>query len=153
MFVQRPAHAVRSRTEPAQQKRFHSLTDGAKISFERFMSDRTVATLCVFSEQSFRVTHQVLPEAFELRVGRINQRLKIVFHVVPAPLQDLVLKGHPGAITIDAAGEFAANHFAQHDGLACGPQNEDGEAGRDERPQPCFVRPRRKGASSIPGFG
>ena len=131
-------HAVRSCAEPAQQKRFHSLADGAKISFERFMSGRAVVTHCVFSEQSFRVTHQVVPEAFELRVGRINQRLKIVFQVVPAPLQDLVLIGHPGAIAIDADGEFAANQFGQHDGLACGPQNEDGEAGRDERLQPCF---------------
>ena len=72
-------HAVRSRAEPARQKRFQSLADAAKISFERFMSGRAVVTLCVFSEQSFRVTHQVVPEVFELRVGRINQCLKIVF--------------------------------------------------------------------------
>ena len=45
MFVQLSGHAVRYRAERAQQKWIHSLTDGAKVSFERFMSNRTVATV------------------------------------------------------------------------------------------------------------
>ncbi len=56
----------------------------------------------------------------------------------PAPLQDFVLKVHLRPIAVDAAGKVDPQRRCQHDRFASRSQDEYGEAGRHERPQPRF---------------
>ena len=136
MLIQLFAHPMRSGAEASQQKRFHFLADRPKVSSERLMLDRSIATAGVFREQLLRFTHQIVTEAFELMVIRIDQCLKITVQMSPAPLQNSVLEIHLRPIAIDAAGEVQSNGFGQHGRFSSRTQHEHGVSGGHERPQP-----------------
>jgi hypothetical protein len=100
------------------------MADRPKVSFERAVSDRAVATPGVFAKQLFRFSHQIVAQTPNLFVIGIDHRLEVAFQMSPAPLQNAVLKVHPRSIAVDAAGEFDSDRRRQHDRLASRSEHE-----------------------------
>ena len=77
VIVEFLTHPTRSRPESAQQVAFHFLADWLQITAKSRMLDRAIPASGVLDEQLLRLSHQIVTEAFELVVTRIDQCLPL----------------------------------------------------------------------------
>lgn len=141
VLMQLPAHPHQPRVpaaQTAQQQAVHVLANRRQDRLQLRESERPVPAAGPLAEQLFGRTHEIPPQAFDLPVGMIHQRLKVPFQMRPAPLQAATLPVHLRPIAAHHSGERLSEEFGDRRRRPTAPEGEHREGLGDERPQPGF---------------